>query len=112
MEKVCESFNELKTLCKKYGVAITEQSLYRQRLFGKSGYYGPIDEKMFIAYNERWCSRVLCQLKKDIEQLTEKYGNCCIKLNKYDDIDVANSIRNLTECYGYREVYLTAHPLD
>jgi hypothetical protein len=107
--EICKSFNELRELCKKYGLSITEHSLYTQQLFGKSGYYEPIYEKHLLAHNENKCNRVLNNLKEQIESIVKEHGNCFIEIKQYDDIDVENSIRNLTECYGYRERYLSVN---
>jgi hypothetical protein len=109
MKQVCDSFYELKELCRQYGVNISTTTIYSQRLFGKSGVYSPTGEKTYLAYSENWCNRVLEQLRKDIDYTLNKYNNCYIELIQDDDIDTLASRVMLTECYGYRRFYLSVH---
>ena len=99
----CADYQEIKDLCAKYGLRINNDTIYQQRLFGKSGIYEVTDEPCYACTNEYWSERRLKQLKEDIQYIDERYGRVSLKIVQYDDIDTRVSLMTLSECYGWRK---------
>ena len=99
-------YKELVEICKKHGLNINEKSLMVQRLFGKCGEYEPIYEPRYVSEDEEWSKNIANKIKADIEDLSKRYGRYEIALVKYDDIDLRSSIILMSECYGWRKIFV------
>lgn len=91
----CKEFKQLRDLVMADGIDLKLRTLYNVRLFGKRGEYGESGKRDYIAYNPNECKRLIAIAKK---------SNVVVKT--LDDIDLEDSIRYETECYGYRKVTL------